>query len=209
MRYVNFVFIWVPSVRIVGLVSLTCFRRDGLCEFEERLMGRPASNGLWWIVVKEVSAPPARNPSITDALMRQGPARGFFPTDRHLTNVRTHHPWTPATKVGATARDTRRGPSKLTAHSAHRGCHGRPLGISPPGASATCPTDSMPKTRGKRTEDECPWRVKSSERLIPKALTRMRIHTGSGSVLPPCTVGDVTAVPKVGGLHHYYTRLAA
>ena len=53
-------------------------------------MGRPASNGLWWIVLKEVSAPPARNPNITDALMRQGPARGFFRTDRHLpTSGRT------------------------------------------------------------------------------------------------------------------------
>ncbi len=53
-------------------------------------MGRPASNGLWWFSLKEVSAPPARNPDITDALMRQGPVRGFFRTDRHLpTSGRT------------------------------------------------------------------------------------------------------------------------
>ena len=38
----------------------------------------------------------------------------------------------------------------------------------------------MPRMRGNLTPGEWPWRVKSSERLRPKALTRMRTSPGFG-----------------------------
>ncbi len=93
-------------------------------------MGKPASNGLWWISLQEVSAPPATNPNITDVLMRQRSVRGFFRTDRHLPTS------------GRTIRGHRLRKLRLL-----RETHG---------ASAACTTASMPKTRGKRSEDECP-----------------------------------------------------
>ena len=51
---------------------------------------------------------------------------------------------------------------------------------SPPGASSTVPTASMPSTRGNSTPGEWPCRVKSSERLRPNAFTRMRTHPPVG-----------------------------
>lgn len=54
-------------------------------------------------------------------------------------------------------------------------------------AKTMVPTHSMPRMRGKATLGECPWRVKSSERLRPKAWMRMRIWlevgVGMGTVV--------------------------
>lgn len=44
----------------------------------------------------------------------------------------------------------------------------------------------MPRTRGNLTPGECPWRVKSSERFIPQALTRMRTRPAVGVVHDGC-----------------------
>src|SRR6266511_606104 len=56
-----------------------------------------------------------------------------------------------------------------------------PSSNSRPGAAATTPVASMPSTRGKVTPCARPSRVCSSERLIPKALTRMSTQPGRGS----------------------------
>ncbi len=53
-------------------------------------MGRPASQRTLVDFSERGQCPAGRNPNITDALMRQGPVRGFFRTDRHLpTSGRT------------------------------------------------------------------------------------------------------------------------
>src|SRR5438093_1178251 len=56
-----------------------------------------------------------------------------------------------------------------------------PSSNSPPGAAATTPVASMPSTRGKVTPCARPRRVRSSERLIPNALTLMSTQPGPGS----------------------------
>lgn len=53
-------------------------------------------------------------------------------------------------------------------------------GAAAGGAEATMPVASIPRIRGNCT-GLWPWRVKSSERLRPKALMRMRTWPGWGT----------------------------
>src|SRR6267154_2782638 len=54
------------------------------------------------------------------------------------------------------------------------------MGNSPPGHWATTPAASMPNTRGKVTPDARPWRVCSSDRFSPNALTSMSTQPAAG-----------------------------
>src|SRR5580704_14755048 len=55
-----------------------------------------------------------------------------------------------------------------------------PLRNSPPGASSTSPTASMPMMRGNLTPRENPCRVNNSDRFSPNARTRMSTWSGCG-----------------------------
>src|SRR5579862_220335 len=55
-----------------------------------------------------------------------------------------------------------------------------PLRNSPPGASSTSPTASMPMMRGNLTPRENPCRVNNSDRFSPTARTRMSTWPGCG-----------------------------
>src|SRR5580692_3185842 len=55
-----------------------------------------------------------------------------------------------------------------------------PLRNSPPGASSTSPTTSMPMMRGNLTPRENPCRVNNSDRFSPNARTRMSTWSGCG-----------------------------
>lgn len=71
-----------------------------------------------------------------------------------------------------------------------------PFRNSPPGASSTVPTASMPRTRGNSTPGEWPWRVNNSERFMPHAWTRMRTSPGLGMGMGIRSILRTSAEPE-------------
>ncbi len=88
---------------------------------------------------------------------------------------------------------------------ASRCCRTRGPGRSAPRAALT----EKRHRRGARTETQLP------RQLVPSLLPRARTHLSLAKDAPdsrsvePAQLGRVVALPRVGGLHHRYTRCAA
>jgi hypothetical protein len=65
----------------------------------------------------------------------------------------------------------------------------------PDGHFSTTPAASMPSTRGNRTFGLCPWRVNISDRLSPKALTRISTSSAAGVGIGRCSSLSTSGPP--------------
>ena len=84
-----------------------------------------------------------------------------------------------------------------------------PSGSSFPGQDATMPVASMPRMRGKGTLGDKPWRVKSSDRLSPKALMLMRTWPALGVGIGRCSSLRTSGPPGVWMTAAFIVDMAA